>query len=141
MEKLTPSKFGEEKVKSGTSQKTGKAYSFKTVGFVSNEYPDRWYNINYNDHNPLTVGKTYEFEIASREYNGKMYYDAKLPQQGGRGMSPEQFGLLRRDMATIITKLDQLLGQGRKVELTSVGDMDFSSSDEEPPLSAYNDER
>src|SRR5260221_693837 len=80
MEKLTINKFGEEKLKSGISQKTGKPYSFKTIGFVSNEYPDRWYNINYNTQNPLTLGKSYELETKSREYNGKTYYDAALPK-------------------------------------------------------------
>lgn len=131
MEKLTPNKFGEEKLKSGTSQKTGKPYSFKTIGFVSNEYPDRWYNINYNDSNPLELGKTHELEVKSREYNGKTYWDAKLPQQGGRGgISSVEYQTILRDMQAIKTDTQIIIGLLKK----NAAGYDYPESPEEPTL-------
>ncbi len=160
-EKLTPNKFGEEKSKSGVSQKTGKAYAFKTIGFVSNEYTDRWYNINYNDRNPLTLGKTYELETSSREYNGKTYYDAKFPKRENAQPSQAMIYLTRNVDATLATA-QMLLADFRmlvkRLETKGVlddlsepqntrkivypeshGQPDFGETDEEPPVEAYEE--
>lgn len=164
MEKLTINKFGEEKLKSGVSQKTGKPYSFKTIGFVSNEYPDRWYNINYNNQNPLALGKSHELEIKSREYNGKTYYDAALPKSvaapnaatmyisrnvdatlaGVQVLTSELRQLVKRlEMKGVLDDISNEPLNTRniapKIEYPpSNGPTAFDQTDEEPPIEAYD---
>lgn len=164
MEKLTPNKFGEEKLKSGVSSKTGKPYSFKTIGFVSNEYPDRWYNINYNAQNPLTLGKSYDLEVKSREYNGKTYYDAAFPKSvaapnaatlyisrnidailaHAQAMSGK-FDLLvkRLEMKGVLDSSEEPANTRRiapKIEYPPSQGPTAFETDEEPPIEAYGDE-
>lgn len=85
MENLTVNKIAPPKTINFQNKKTGKPDSFQKVGFLSNEYPDRWFDIAFRGECPIVTGGTYEFEITSREYNGKTYYDAKLPQKRSAG--------------------------------------------------------
>ncbi len=160
MEKLTPNKFGEEKLKSGTSQKTGKPYSFKTIGFVSNEYPDRWYNINYNTTNPLTLGKTYDMDVKSREYNGKTYWDAQLPKSVVAPNAATMYisrnvdavlaatQIMRTDIADIKSVLGDILGRlsGTQVEPKQPKEdsvemlKGIEEAFGEPPIESYDEE-
>lgn len=82
MEKLTISRIGQEKVVNYTNKKTGQPDSFKKIGIQTNEYGDRWFDVTYRNEVPVKVGQSYDFEISSREYNGKTYYEAKLPREG-----------------------------------------------------------
>lgn len=83
LEKLTPTKFSAPRNITGT--KDGRAYSFFSAGFLTREHGDKkWFNIAYNQDNPLKEGQTYELEIKERTYqdkegNTKTAYDAKLP--------------------------------------------------------------
>ena len=81
MEKLTINRIGEEKVINYINKKTGLPDSFKKAGIQTNEYGDRWFDVTFRGDVPVRVGQTYEFEVASREYNGKTYYDARLPNK------------------------------------------------------------
>lgn len=80
MEKLTIAKLGQEKVINYTNKKTNRPDSFNKVGFQSNEKPEVWIDFTYRGACPLVVGNQYDFEVTPREYNGKTYYDAKLPR-------------------------------------------------------------
>jgi hypothetical protein len=92
MEKLTITRIGPVKEIPFTNKKTGKPDSFKKVGIQTNEYGDRWMDVAFRGEVPVEVGKSYEFTIKEREYNGKTYYDAELPRTNkGGGMSGEQF--------------------------------------------------
>ena len=85
METLTINKLGVEKTINYTNKKTNRPDSFQKVGFQSNEHPNQWYDFTYRGACPLQEGNKYEFEIASREYQGKTYYDARLPRKNGGG--------------------------------------------------------
>lgn len=87
MEKLTIARVGQEKVIEFTNKKTGKPDSFKKVGVLTNEYGERWFGVSFRGEVPVKVGQSYEFEIKTREYNGKTYYDAELPRQARGVMS------------------------------------------------------
>ncbi len=159
-EKLTPNKFGEEKLKSGTSQKTGKPYSFKTIGFISNEYPERWYNINYNTTNPLTLGKTYEMDVKSREYSGKTYWDAQLPKSVAAPNAATMYisrnvdavlaatQMMRTDIADIKSVLGGILQQLNGTTTAKNPEPDSEAMlkgmaeafGEEPPIESYGEE-
>lgn len=81
MEKLTIVRIGEIKTVQYTNKRTGKPDSFQKVGFQTREYPDRWFDLIFRGIPPITEGQSYEFELTSREYNGKTYWDAKLPNK------------------------------------------------------------
>lgn len=114
MEKLTIARIGQEKVIEFTNKKTGKSDSFKKVGFLTNEYGERWMDLAFRGQVPIEVGKQYDFEIKSREWNGKTYYDAELPREnrraGGGGISEEQWVGLNRKLDAIYTRLGLILG-------------------------------
>lgn len=74
-EKLTPTKIGATKVQPYTNKKTGQPDSFNKVGFQTREQGDRWYNLAFRGDVPIREGQTYTFDVKSREYNGKTYYD------------------------------------------------------------------
>jgi hypothetical protein len=95
MEKLTVSRIGEVKTINYTSKKTGKPDSFNKVGFLTSEYGDRWFDVTFRGNVPIEIGNSYNFEIKSREYNGKTYWDAELPRAAkGGGMSDADKSLL-----------------------------------------------
>lgn len=99
METLTISRVGEPKTINYTNKKTGRPDSFQKVGFQTNEYGTRWYDVAFRGNVPVQVGQSYEFETSEREYNGKTYYEAKLPkEQKSGGMSGEDFQILIREV-------------------------------------------
>src|SRR5487761_2309080 len=94
MEKLTISRIGEPKTINFTNKRTGAPDSFQKVGFQTNEYADRCIGFTYHGTHRLEVGKQFDFELKSREYNGKTYWDASFPKvygAAGGGLSPEQY--------------------------------------------------
>jgi hypothetical protein len=111
-ETITIARIGQEKVIEYTNKKTGKPDSFKKVGVQTNEYGERWFDITFRGECPVKVGQTCEGEVSEREYNGKTYYDFKLPKEerGGGGMSPEQFAIINRRLEAIYTRLGIVLG-------------------------------
>ena len=79
MERLTPTKFSQVKEMNGANG------PFKKVGFLTREHGDKkWFNISFNQENPLKEGQTYELEVKERGYTDKngnpaTSFDAKLP--------------------------------------------------------------
>lgn len=98
MAKITITRIGQEKTINYLNKKKkthehpdGTPDSFKKIGVQTNEYGDRWIDITFRGEVPVKVGQSYEAELSEREYNGKTYYDAKLPRENrsGGGMSNE----------------------------------------------------
>jgi hypothetical protein len=87
MEKLTIKRLGQEKTINFTNKKNGQPDSFKKIGFQTNEKGDQWYDFSFRKEHGLEVGKAYDFEISSKEYNGKTYYDAKFPKKDDMALS------------------------------------------------------
>lgn len=137
MEKITISRIGIEKTINYVNKKTGKPDSFKKIGVQTNEYGDRWYDITFRGEVPVKVGQSYEVETSEREYDGKTYYDAKLPQerrsQAG-GMTEEQYRSIMRQMQAINANVLRVLSfVDPDAKLTSLGTKvpDFSEVNEE----------
>lgn len=105
MEKLTIAKLGEEKVINYQNKRTNRPDSFNKVGFQSNEHPQQWYDFTYRGACPLVVGNQYEFEVTPREYNGKTYYDAKLPrtEKSMANLAPVMEAILKMDRNILAT--------------------------------------
>ncbi len=78
IEKMTVARLGEPKTINYTNKKTGKPDSFNKVGLLTKEHGEKWYDFTFRGNHGLEVGKQYEFELSSREYNGKTYWDAKF---------------------------------------------------------------
>lgn len=162
MEKLTINRIGQVRNKSGVARDTGQPYNFNEVGFQTNEHPERWYDFTFNGQSHgLEEGKEYDFEIKTREYNGKTYYSARLPKRGGGGgMSDQDRALIKQaadnsyaanvtaqkcyTMLTDVIRNMTLSGvykehtsDGKPMpDFTATGSPPYETGDE-PPLSAY----
>ena len=107
-QQLTITRFGTEKTVNYTNKRTGKPDSFNKIGFLTQEYGDRWFDFTFRGQHGLMVGTKREFEVSEREYNGKTYYEAKLPKQS----SAPSGDLLRveRKIDAILTELQMMRG-------------------------------
>jgi len=94
MTKLTITRLGEPKEIGYVDKKDGIKKYFKKVGFQTQEYGDRWFDFAFRGEHGLTVGTSKEFEMSERQYNGKTYYDAKLPRQSKGGLSEDDKEIL-----------------------------------------------
>lgn len=80
MEKLKIQRLGEVRKVEGS--KDGRSYSFQTIGFISEQYDDRWYNFVFKTEHGLEVGKEYDFDIKETVKGDKTYYNASTPKTG-----------------------------------------------------------
>lgn len=114
MEKVTITKVSisdTDKAGNKLINKFGKPY-YK-VGIKTNEYGDTFINGLMPFSPDRWEGTTQEVEVFDEEYNGKTYKKFKLPPRAG-GTSPEAIMGINRKLDTIITKLDQILGNGKQ---------------------------
>ena len=93
MEKLLITRLGQEKTINFVSKKTNKPDSFQKIGFQSDKYSDRWFDFNFRGSHGLVIGQEYDFDLISREYNGKTYWDAKLSKKGDGDFKAELIAL------------------------------------------------
>ncbi len=113
-------RLGQPKSIAYTNKKTGQPDSFQKIGFQANEYPDRWFDFTFRGAHGLNVGESYEMETASREYNGKTYWDAKLPK---KQFQPSG------DLLRIERKIDAIIAMLNDMK-SQPTDLDFPSYEE-----------
>lgn len=77
---LTITRISAPKTVNYTNKKTGNPDSFKKVGFQTQEFGDRWYDLAFRNTVPFKVGDKVELEIKERTWEGKTYYDAFIPK-------------------------------------------------------------
>lgn len=108
---LTITRLGTPKTVNYTSKKTGQPDSFNKIGFQVVEFGDRWFDLTFRGQHGLVVGQKREFELSEREYNGKTYYDARLPKQHSPGASEMNLAKLHDKLDTILAEVRMLRGQ------------------------------
>jgi phage FluMu protein gp41 len=106
MEKLTIKRLGQEKTINFTNKKTGQPDSFKKIGFQTQEQGDRWYDFAFRTQHGLEVGKSYDFQVTTREYNGKNYYDAQFPKK--QDMALSEVAGLKMTVSKLNFKVEEL---------------------------------
>lgn len=114
MEHLTINRVGEPKTINYTNKRTGQPDSFQKVGFQTEEHEGRWYDFTFRGSHGLEVGKEYDFETSSREYNGKTYYDAKLAKAADK--ADEKLELILNRLVGLSMKVDGIMAllQGKQ---------------------------
>ncbi len=116
MEKITITRLGEPKVVNYTNKKTGKPDSFNKIGIQSQEHGAQWMDFTFRGNHGLSVGQVIEGDVVSRDYNGKTYYDFKLPKKATQATtSDEAASLLKLQvipmLKTIWEKLERMEGK------------------------------
>lgn len=104
--KLTITRIGEPKTINYTDKKTGKPASFQKVGFQCQEFADRWHDLSFRGSHGLEIGKCEEFELKSREYNGKTYWDAQRPKK--EDIAASEISALKTTVGKLNFKVEEL---------------------------------